>query len=157
MSEIIELIIRPNSRGYGPYSVYLDETLVGRSEQPFFAGARALLKLGYFPETVFLMRHEGSPHPSFVPTTLGKAAKLIVHENDTDGLRVRGYDPRPPKANRKEKVLSPRRMNSKPEGGTVHGNGIVLGTFLPESDPRLSDRRHAGARCETQPARTTTF
>ena len=130
MSEIIEIIIRPNPRGYGPYSVYLGETLVCRTEQPFYAGARALLALGYSPDAVFLMRHQGSPHPSFVPTTLGKAAKLTVHENDKDGLRERAYEPRPPKANRKKERPSPRRISSKPEGSTVHGNGAVQGTFL---------------------------
>ena len=129
MPEIIELIVRPNPRGYGPYSVYLGETLVCRTEQPFYAGARALLKLGYSPDAVYLMRHYGSPHPSFIPTTLGKAAKFTVHENDKDGLRVSTYKPYPLKEKRKREKLSPRRIDSKPEGSTVHGKGARLGTF----------------------------
>ncbi|GJE46833.1 hypothetical protein [Methylobacterium soli] len=129
MPAIIEIIVRPNPRGYGPFSVYLGETLACRTEQPFFAGARALLKLGYSPDAVYLMRHQGSAHVSFVPTTLGKAAKLTAYENDMDGLRVRAYEPRPPKANRKREGLSSHKIDSKPEGGTVHGKEIVLGTF----------------------------
>jgi hypothetical protein len=76
-----------------------------------------------------LMRHQGSPHSSFVPTTLGKAAKLTVHENDADGLRVSTYKPYPLKEKRKREKQSPRRIASKPEGGTVRGKEAGLGTF----------------------------
>ncbi|WP_336492634.1 hypothetical protein [Methylobacterium nigriterrae] len=143
---IIELTVRPNPRGYGPYRVYPGQTLLCTVRQPFYDGARELLRRGYSPDAFLTMRHEGSAHRSFVPIPIGQAAKLTVVENDADGLRVRVYEPRPIKANQEKKGLSSRSINSKPEGGTVHGSEMFWVHSQPEGNPRLSERRHARLR-----------
>ncbi|WP_336486483.1 hypothetical protein [Methylobacterium nigriterrae] len=128
---IIELTVRPNPRGYGQPSVYLGGTFLCTVRQPFFDGARELLRRGYSPDTLLTMRHQGSAHRSFVPIPIGQAAKLTVVENDTDGLRVTRYEPYPLKTERKREKLSVRRTNSEPEGAFGGGKEAVWGTFSP--------------------------
>jgi hypothetical protein len=104
---IIELIIRPNPRGYGPYRVFLGQTLLCTTRQPLYDGARELLRRGYEADTVLNMRHEGSAHPSFVPTTVGHAAKLTVVENEAEGPKLVKHKANPlAEARRQEKVAA---------------------------------------------------
>src|SRR4051794_32596146 len=75
----MEIIVRVTKRP-SVYEAYLGGTLLCTTDQPFFDGARALLKLGYGPEECLTMRHEGSAFPSFKPTTIGAAVKLTIRE-----------------------------------------------------------------------------
>ena len=82
---VIEISIESSTIKPGVYQAYLGDTLLCTSRLPFFDGAREMLKLGYPAETSVNMRHRGKAYPSFVPTTLGKAAKLTVIETPTLG------------------------------------------------------------------------
>src|SRR5258706_8864851 len=52
-------------------------SVVKRSTTPFCDAVRVLLAEGVRPETVFVMRHEGSPHDA-LRSTVGVAAGLTV-------------------------------------------------------------------------------
>jgi hypothetical protein len=80
----MEIIVHTTSHP-GVYKAYLGDILLCTTRQPFYDGARELLKLGYSSETMVNMRHVGQPYPSFVPMTLAKAAKLTVIETPTLG------------------------------------------------------------------------
>ncbi|GJD92984.1 hypothetical protein [Methylobacterium iners] len=77
------------------YKSYLGDTLLCTTRQPFYDGARELLRMGYPSETVVNMRHQGKTYPSFVPTTLGEAAKLTVIENDQEGPKLVNHQANP--------------------------------------------------------------
>jgi hypothetical protein len=81
----MEIIITPVTNRPGVYQAYLGDTVLCTSRLPLFDGAREMLKLGYPAETLVNMRHRGKAYPSFVPITLGKAAKLTVIETPTLG------------------------------------------------------------------------
>jgi len=92
---VIEISIECSTSKPGVYQAYLGDTLLCTSRLPFFDGAREILKLGYPAETLVNMRHRGKVYPSFVPITLGKAAKLTVIENDTEGPKLASYQANP--------------------------------------------------------------
>jgi hypothetical protein len=86
----MEIIVHTSNQP-GVYKAYYDETLLCTSRIPFFDGARELLRLGYPSEIMVNMRHQGNAYPSFVPTTLAKAAKLTVIETPTLGPVVKPF------------------------------------------------------------------
>jgi hypothetical protein len=62
------------------------------TRQPFFDGARALLALGYPPETAIQSRHQGSEVVA-MRSTVGEAAKWTIKERDRGGLRKERWQP----------------------------------------------------------------
>jgi hypothetical protein len=82
-----------------------------RSTTPFCDAARVLLAEGVRPETVLVMRREGSPHDA-LRSTVGAAAGLTVAD-DTGGkpaFRTR----KPYDAGSAVAVASPMRQNESP-------------------------------------------
>lgn len=114
-----ELLIRPTPGKPGLYRAYLGNDLIVTSKQPFFDGARALLRLGYPPDLLITMRHEGSAHPSFVPMPLSEASGLTVVENARKGPVITRYEPYPLKEERRAEKLTARNSPSERQGGTV--------------------------------------
>ena len=121
----MEILINPVPGKPGMYQAHYDDVLLCTSRIPFYDGARELLKLGYPPGTLLNMRHRGKAYPSFVPTSLAKAAKLTVRENDEDGLRVRLYEPYQP-GERSREQATVFRCGSNPAGAVTGGNEGVL-------------------------------
>jgi|SRR4051812_34451944 hypothetical protein len=102
----MEIIVRVTQRP-SVYEAYLNDTLLCTTRQPFYEGARTLLRLGYDADEVLTMRHQGKPHPSFKPTTIGKAAKLTVIENEAEGPKLAMHQSNPfAEARRKENVAA---------------------------------------------------
>lgn len=52
------------------------EVLFERTEYPFADGAHVLLSLGYDPDALVTMRHEGAAHDSFRPVLLRRIAAV---------------------------------------------------------------------------------
>jgi hypothetical protein len=90
----MEIIVHVTDK-HGVYRAYLGSTLLCTTRQPFFDGARALLRLGYNPDEALNMRHQGSARPSFKPTTIGKAAKLTIVENEAEGPKLVKHEANP--------------------------------------------------------------
>jgi hypothetical protein len=87
--------------------------LIASSRQPFFDGARQLIKLGYDPATVLVMRSVGSDIDCLT-ATVGAAAKLTVEES-AHGPVFRSHRMASPSA-----VERPRSMQSN-QAATQHG------------------------------------
>jgi hypothetical protein len=65
---------------------------VKRSTTPFCDAARVLLAEGVRPETVLVMRHEGSPHDA-LRSTVGAAAGLTVADDNGGKPIFRKWSP----------------------------------------------------------------
>jgi hypothetical protein len=88
----IIVIVAPLDRR-GRFSVRFDgRSLVSASRLPFCDGARELVRLGYQPELVLLMRHEGSSAVA-LRSTIGEAAKLTVEDSDRGPPGFRAWKP----------------------------------------------------------------
>lgn len=93
----IELVLRPATQP-GTYWPVLnekrltEEQLTRATRQPFFDGARELLKRGIDPDTPLISRHEGSQTIA-LQSTVGEAARWSVSEADRGGLSKRPYRP----------------------------------------------------------------
>ena len=77
------------------YAAFLDDELIVQSRQPIFDGARALLKLGFDPESLMTARHETSNADSFDPKPIRDFAKWSVTERDKGGIQRRLWRPNP--------------------------------------------------------------
>jgi len=87
----INIIVR--SLGDGHFRPYVGSRPLGRATStPFYSAARVLLSEGVSPDTVITMQHEGSSIIS-LRSTIGKAARLTVTEEDRKGLRIKEYRP----------------------------------------------------------------
>lgn len=77
----VVIIVAPVSH-QGRFTASLTDgsVLVASSRQPFFEAARQLIKLGYDPATVLVVRHVGSDIDCLTATA-GEAAKLAVRED----------------------------------------------------------------------------
>ena len=76
------------------YEARLDGVTLCQSLTPFLSAARILLDAGHAPDTVITMTHEGSSVVS-LRSTLAKAAKLTVVDNQHEGPRFAKYRPLP--------------------------------------------------------------
>jgi hypothetical protein len=88
---MIELVIDPAGTA-GLFNGRVGHEVIVRSRQPFLDGARVLLARGYDPATPYNMRHARSRDPSFVTTTIGRAAGLRAVD-DGSGMRLRKFVP----------------------------------------------------------------
>ncbi|KQP95283.1 hypothetical protein [Methylorubrum extorquens] len=115
----MEIIVHTTNKT-GVYQAYVGDTLLCTSRQPFFDGAREMLKLGYPAETLVNMRRGGRAYPSFLPTTLGNAARLTVIETPTLGPVLKPF---------RETPFSeqPQDMPFQRNGSVTEGNGSALG------------------------------
>jgi hypothetical protein len=115
----MEIVVHTTKKT-GVYQAYLGDTLLCASRQPFFDGAREMLKLGYPAETPVNMRHGGRAYPSFLPTTLGNAARLAVIESPTLGPVLKPF---------RETPFSeqPQDMPFQWNGSVTDGNEAVTG------------------------------
>jgi len=80
---MIVLVAAPNPRRF-TFNVRIehsDRFLVRSTYQPFFDSARRLLDLGHDPETILVLKHEGSPTEA-LKSTIGAAGRLTVKEPD---------------------------------------------------------------------------
>jgi hypothetical protein len=68
------------------------EPLTRPTRQPFFDAARALLALGYPPETIITARHCGSSIVA-MRGVIGELAEWTVKERDSGGLRRERWSP----------------------------------------------------------------
>ena len=87
----INIIVR--SLGDGHFRPYVGSRPLSRATStPFYSAARVLLSRGVSPDTVITMQHEGSSIIS-LRSTIGKAARFTVTEEDRKGLRIKEYRP----------------------------------------------------------------
>jgi hypothetical protein len=93
----LTLILRPHIErgGYHTdrFDAYLGDELICVSRQPLYDGARALLDLGYHPDTPLTIRH-ADKDPSFEPRSITELAQWTITERDRAGLsreRWRSY------------------------------------------------------------------
>jgi hypothetical protein len=90
---MIEIVVK--AKGRGRFQGYVNGEPIGRpTGQPFYHGARMLVAQGIDPDTELTMRHEKSEIVS-MRSTVGRAAKLAVSENENHGPRIVKYKPRP--------------------------------------------------------------
>ena len=88
MSRTVAIVIRETAMRRGQFEARLGaggRLLVASSTTPFMDAARALLKLGYAPDTILTMRHDGSTTEA-LRAPIGKAARLT-----TDGVYFRPF------------------------------------------------------------------
>jgi hypothetical protein len=98
---MIEIILRPHLErgGYHTdrFDSYLGDQLICTSRSGWHDPARALLALGYPPQTMLLIQHDGAADdPTIVPQAIGELAKWTYTETDL-GLRKIGWRPYPGK------------------------------------------------------------
>lgn len=91
---IIVLTVRENDQRTGRFHAKVAGREVVTSRTPLLSAARALLAEGVPPETVLLMKHEGSDVVA-MRTTVGAAAKLTVAERDRDSPRFTRWKAQP--------------------------------------------------------------
>ena len=92
------LIVIPLESKPGRFSAHLESTgapVVTSSKQPLADGARELLAAGFDPDTLLVMRHEGSSHDSFEPLTISEWAGLTFGEGEKTTLRSGAWMPFP--------------------------------------------------------------
>jgi hypothetical protein len=87
VSALIDLVLAP--AGAGKFRAMVGSAAITRpTRQPLLDGARALLALGYAPETRIAARHAGSTIVT-VRSTVGEAARWTIEDADRGGLRNR--------------------------------------------------------------------
>jgi hypothetical protein len=95
----VTLSLTPHSQrspnGTMRFDAYHDGALVCTSHQPLLDGARALLDLGYPPETLLTTRHVGNSYDNVIPAPIGKLAGLTTEESSGTEARLRKYRPHP--------------------------------------------------------------
>src|SRR5262249_13333539 len=84
------IIVREDRRGL--YEARLADRLVCRSRTPFLDSARRLLKAGYPPDGLLVMRHAGSEVESLT-AKLGVAAQLTIKESARGRVAFAPYIP----------------------------------------------------------------
>jgi hypothetical protein len=104
------LMLRPHVERDGchkeRFDAYLGDELVCTSRSGWHDPARALLVLGYPPDTLLHVQHAGRPHdPTIIPQPIGELAKWTIEESDSRGLQRRRW--RPYEGPRSEGVASP--------------------------------------------------
>jgi hypothetical protein len=81
MGPIIKIVIAPVPGRPSTYTASVGDWLVCRAtNMPFLDAARALISEGQHPESILVMRHEGSDADA-LRAPLGIAARLSVEEN----------------------------------------------------------------------------
>jgi hypothetical protein len=79
--------------GPGKYRAPLGSMAITKpTRQPFYDAARALIELGYAPETVIVARHAGSDTVA-MRGTIGELAQWTIKERDRGGLRKERWQP----------------------------------------------------------------
>jgi hypothetical protein len=78
------------------FDTYLNGELVCTSRSGWHDPARKLIQLGYPPETLLHVQHEGRPlDPPIKPRPIGELAKWIIKERDRGGLHRERFQPFP--------------------------------------------------------------
>jgi hypothetical protein len=94
-STVLRLHLRPHIEHDGchwdRFDAHLGGKLIVRSRQPLYDGARHLLALGYAPETLLTIRHNGRDYDSFEPAPIGELAKWTIKERKKGGLQRRRW------------------------------------------------------------------
>ena len=112
---MVRLPLRPVPDRPGRSIACTGEVELGRSRQPLFDAARALLARGSAPATPLAASHAGSA-TVVRRATLGEAAGGIIEESDRDGLRKRRWLPRRPAAEAVEARLQIGPGSTAPPG-----------------------------------------
>jgi hypothetical protein len=92
------LTLRPHIERAGfhteRFDALLDGEVICTSRSGWNDPARALLALGYPPETLLHVQHEGKPpDPGIVPQPIGELAKWTWEETSAGGIKKRRWRP----------------------------------------------------------------
>ncbi len=129
MSRTVAIVIRETAMRRGQFEARLGaggRLLVASSTTPFLDAARALLKLGYAPDTILTMRHDGSTTEA-LRAPIGKAARLT-----TDGVYFRPFRDcvaTPEKPPDQAAIASDAEASVRPSAEA--GGAAVLGATAP--------------------------
>ena len=77
------------------FDSYLDGVLLLTSRQPWYDGARELLRRGYPDDTLLTIRHAGKDHDSFVPRSIGYLAQWSISDSTRGRLKPIRWQPMP--------------------------------------------------------------
>lgn len=89
----MKILLTTCETGAGMFEGLVNGTVIVRSRQPIYDGARALLKLGHDPEELLRVRREGRDSDVIDPAPIGGLAKWTVSETDKGGMRLRLWEP----------------------------------------------------------------
>jgi hypothetical protein len=93
IQKTIVLVIAERDRRDGRYNAWHNgELVIDGVKEPFLEAARVLLAQGLDPDARYVMRRS-LDGPDALISTLGKAAKLVVRENDHVGPVFRSWRP----------------------------------------------------------------
>lgn len=85
------------------FDAYLDGELILISHQPWYGGARELLRRGYPGDTLLTIRHIGNDCDSFVPLEIGYLAQGSISDSSRGGLKRIRWQPMPEHLKRRGK------------------------------------------------------
>ena len=77
------------------FDAYLDGKLILTSRQPWYDGARELLRRGYPGDTLLTIRHAGKDCDNSVPLEIGYLAQWSISDSDRGGLKRIRWQPMP--------------------------------------------------------------
>jgi hypothetical protein len=108
LSNLLTLILRPHVEERGNnrfhldrFDAHLDGELILTSRQPWYAGARELLRRGYPSDTLLTIRHSGKDHDSFVPCSIGYLAQWSMSDSTGGRLKRIRWQPMPEQMKRR--------------------------------------------------------
>lgn len=113
---MIEIEFQPATTPGTYWPIFNGEKLTQGTRQPFFDGARSLLKLGVDPEAVLVASHVGSKIEA-MRSTVGEAARWSVTERDRRGISRVQYAPYMPNSS----------SHRDPSAADVGSAGVLLG------------------------------
>jgi hypothetical protein len=98
----LTLVLRPHIEERGGkrfhldrFDAYLNGELILTSRQPWYDGARELLRRGYPNSTLLTIRHASRDHDSFLPLEIGYLAQWSISESEHGGLKRIRWQPMP--------------------------------------------------------------
>jgi hypothetical protein len=132
---IIDIVLRPHIERFGGHTerfdALLDDKVICTSRSGWNDPARALLALGYPPEALLRVRHEGHPIPEGVKLeTIGELAKWTWEESDRHGIRKVPWRP-------SEERFAKLRTRVQERDGTPSGQNDT-----PEQDGDAPEAEH---------------
>ena len=122
------------------FDVYLDGELILTSRQPWYDGARELLRRGYPGDTLLTMRRAGKDDDRVVPLEIGYLAEWSISDSDRGALKRVRWQPMP--EHLKERGQSGRDQEPSPISFRCSKQGLRL---LPPRDPGVR-RAHRNER-----------
>ena len=107
----LTLVLRPRIEERGGcrfhldrFEAYLDGELILTSRQPWYDGARELLRRGYPGDTLLTIRHAGKDCDNSVPLEIGYLAQWSISDFARGGLKRIRWQPMPELLKRQTRV-----------------------------------------------------